>query len=76
MCINKTSESTKRQLYAQTENKIVGGEAGNKISKLCAGHATKIVLEDGSTEPVWAHWDGEKANGQSPETKHFQTCSN
>ena len=63
MCINKTSESTKRQLYAQTENKIVGGEAGNKISKLCAGQATENVLSDGSSGPVWAHCDGEKANG-------------
>ena len=44
MCISKTSESTKRQLCAQAENKMVGGEAGNKISKLCAGHATKNVL--------------------------------
>ena len=76
MCVSETSELTERQLTAQTENGMVGGETGIKISKLCAGHATKIVLEDGSTEPVWAHWDGEKANGQSPETKHFQTCSN
>ena len=76
MCVSETSKLIKRQLSVQTENTMVGGEAGIKISKLCAGHATKNVLEDGSTEPLWAHWDGEKANGQSPETKHFQTCSN
>ena len=63
MCVSETSELTKRQLSAQTENKMVDGGAGDKISKLCADQATKNVLEDGSTEPVWAHWDGEKANG-------------
>ena len=64
MCISKVSELTKRQLYAQTKNKMVGGEAGDEIRKLCASQATKNMLEDGSTEPVWAHWDhGEKANG-------------
>ena len=50
-------------MSVQTENTMVDGEAGDKISKLCAGQATKNVLEGGSTEPVWAHWDGEKANG-------------
>ena len=63
MCIIKTSELTKRQLYAQTENKMVDGEAGNKISKLCTGQETKYVLEGDSTESVWAHWDGEKTSG-------------
>ena len=58
MCASETNELTKRQLSAQTENKMVGGKTGNKISKLCAGQATKNVLEDGSTEPVWAHWAG------------------
>ena len=42
---------------------MVGGEANNKISKLCAGQATKTVLQDGSTDPVRANWDGCKANG-------------
>ena len=42
---------------------MVGGEAGNKISRLCASQATKNVLEDGSTEPMGAQWDGEKGNG-------------
>ena len=41
---------------------MVSGKAGNKIRKLCAGQVTKNVLEDGSTEPVVAHWDGKKAN--------------
>ena len=63
MGISKTSELTERQLSAQTENKMISGEVGDEISKLCASQATKNVLEDGSTELVWAHWDGEKANG-------------
>ena len=75
MCVSETSELTERQLSAQTEKKMVDGKAGIKISKLCAGQVTKNVLEDASTEPVWAHWDGEKATGRT-ETKHFQTCSN
>ena len=48
------------------------GEVGNAISKLCAGQATKNVLVNGSAEPVGAHWDGEKANGSSSETKPVQ----
>ena len=63
MCVSKTSELTERQLYTQTGNKMVGGKAGDKISKLCTGQATKNVLEDGSTEPMGVHWDGEKTNG-------------
>ena len=63
MGVSETSELTERQLSAQTENKMIGGEVGDEISKLCASQATKNVLEDGSTELVWAHWDGEKANG-------------
>ena len=39
---------------------MVGGEASNKISKLCAGQASRTVLQDGSTEPVRA---GCKTNG-------------
>ena len=62
-CVSKTSELTERQLSVQTENKMAGGKASNKISKLCTSQVTKNVLEDGSTEPIWAHWDGEKANG-------------
>ena len=42
---------------------MVGGEASNKISKLCAGQATKTVFQDGSTEPVGANWAGCKTNG-------------
>ena len=61
--MSKVSELTKRQLYAQTKNKMVGGEAGNEIRKLCASQVTKNVLEDGSTEPAWEDWDGENAKG-------------
>ena len=64
MCLSETSALTNRQLTAETENKMVGGKAGNEIRKLRAGQVTKNVLEDGSTEPVWAHCDhGEKVNG-------------
>ena len=42
---------------------MVGGEAGNKISKLCAGQPTKNVLVGGSTESMRAHWDGKKTDG-------------
>ena len=42
---------------------MIGGKAGNKIIKLCAGKATENVLEGGSTEPMGTHWDREKANG-------------
>ena len=57
MCISKTSELAERQLYAQNENKMVVDEAGNTITKLCTGQATKNVLEDGSTVSMWAQWD-------------------
>ena len=62
-CVSKTSELTEKQLSVQTENKMAGGKASNKISKLCTSQATKNVLVDGSAEPVGAYWDGEKANG-------------
>lgn len=42
---------------------MLRGEASHKIRKLCAGQATENVLEDGSTVPMWADWDGCKANG-------------
>ena len=41
---------------------MAGGEAGNAISKLCVGRATKNVYVDRSAEPFVAHWDGEKAD--------------
>ena len=47
----------------KTEKKMVGGKASNKISKLSASQVTKTVLQDDSTEPVQANWDGCKANG-------------
>ena len=37
-------------------------EAGNAISKLCAGQATENVLVDCSAEPLGAHWVEEMAN--------------
>ena len=52
------------------------GEAGNAISKLCTGQATKTVLVDRSAEPLGAHWDAEIANEYNIETKHVQTYSN
>ena len=33
-CVSKTSELTERQLSVQTENKMAGGKASNKISKI------------------------------------------
>ena len=41
---------------------MVGGEASNAISKLCAGQVTKNKQVDRSAEPFVAHWDGEMAN--------------
>ena len=41
---------------------MVGGEAGNAISKFCAGRTTKNEWVDHSAEPFIAHWDGEIAN--------------
>ena len=43
-CVSKTNEMTERQLSAHTENRIVVGEASNKIGKLCASQATKMCL--------------------------------
>ena len=61
------------QLSVKTKTK---GEAGNAISKLCTGKATKNVLVDRSAEPLGAHWDAEIANEYNIETKHVQTYSN
>ena len=36
-------------------------EAGNVISKLCAGQATKKGSVNGSAEPVGAHWGEDMA---------------
>ena len=44
MCVSKVSELTKRELCAQTENKMEGGKAGNEISKLCTGRRLKMGL--------------------------------
>ena len=52
------------------------GEVGNAISKLCTSQATKNILVDGSDEPCYVHWDGEKANGCNTEMKYVQTYSN
>ena len=50
MCVSKTSEMTERQLLAHPENRIVIGEASNKVGKLCASQATKNVFEEGYTK--------------------------
>ena len=44
------------------QNKLVGGKAGNVISKLCTGQATKNGLVNCSAEPLGAHCDEEMAN--------------
>ena len=44
------------------QNKIVGGEPGDVISKLCTGQATKNGSVNRSTEPLGAHWDEEMTN--------------
>ena len=41
---------------------MVGGEAGNVISKLCAGQTTKNRSANRSAEPLGAHQDEEVAN--------------
>ena len=43
-------------------NKMAGVEAGNVISKLCAGQATKKGSGNHSAEPMGAHWDEELIN--------------
>ena len=44
------------------QSEIVGGEAGNVISKLCPGQATKFGFVNHSAEPLRAHWDEEMKN--------------
>ena len=58
------------------QNKMVGGKAGNVISKLCTGQATKKGLVNRSAEPLGAHWDEEMTNKWNTETKHVRTFSN
>ena len=41
---------------------MVGCEAGNIISKLCASQATKNGSVNNSAEPLGAHWDEEMTN--------------
>ena len=38
---------------------MVGGKAGNVISKLCAGQATKNESVNRFAEALGAHWDKE-----------------
>ena len=42
-------------------NRVRVGEANITISELCAGQATKIVLNS-SAEPMGAHWGEEMAH--------------
>ena len=44
---------------------MVGGEAGNAISKLCASQATKNGSVGRSAEPLGEHWDEEMANNET-----------
>ena len=57
-------------------NKTGGDEAGNVISKLCTGQATKKGPVNHSAEPMRAHWEEEMANKCNIETKHVWTYSN
>ena len=41
---------------------MVGGEADNAISKLCAGRVAKYLQVKRSAEPGVAQWDGKMAN--------------
>ena len=43
MGVSKTSELTERQLSAPTENKMVGGKAGNKIANCALVRRLKYV---------------------------------
>ena len=52
---------------------MVRGEAGNIISKLCAGQATKNGSVNRSAEPLGAHRDEEAANNKNIETKCVRT---
>ena len=66
----------KKTVGCSNKNKIVGGEASNAITKLCASRATKNIKVDRSAEPLGAHWDAEMANEYNIETKHIQIYSN
>ena len=55
---------------------MVVGEAGNAISKLCAGQATKNKWVGRSAETLGAHWDEEMAEKGNMETKSVRTYSN
>ena len=47
----------------QTENKMVGGEAGNNtMTKWCAGQVTENGQVGHSSEPLGARWDEELTN--------------
>ena len=57
-------------------NKMAGGEAGNVISKLCAGQATEKGSVNCSAGSMGAHWNEEMTNKWNIETKHVWTCLN
>ena len=67
---NKDNEE--KVIVCANQNKMCVGELGNAISKLCAGRATKNVLEDGSTEPGMK----KRQIDEAQKRRHFQTYSN
>ena len=55
---------------------MVGGEAGNAISKLSAGQETKHRWVGHSAETLGAHLDEEMANKLYMAAKHVRKYSN
>ena len=62
VCVRETSQLAESVLKLKQNGWC---EAGNTISKLCAGQATKKGSVNGSAEPVGAHWGEEMAPGKS-----------
>ena len=58
VCVCETSQLAESVLKLKLNGWC---EAGNVISKLCAGQATKKGSVNGSAEPVGAHWGEDMA---------------
>ena len=59
VCVCETSQLAESVLKLKQNGWC---EAGNMISKLCAGQATKKGSVNSSAEPVGAHWGEEMAH--------------
>ena len=59
VCVCETSQLAESVLKLKQNGWC---EAGNTISKLCAGQATKKGSVNSSAEPVGAHWGEEMAH--------------